>query len=165
MFNVKSRKLVLTFFCSLALVLVLTDGASANAQLDGHRMLRKRLPEVLGRDSTSDIINDGTVGDSKDPSQGGSPAPSVPPVSATVSVNISLFMVMSRDANLSCPLVLNYHFELVTPTFPYARFLEHPYFVLLPDLRFQSEHVLFGLFVLLFFHNYPTTFHPHPGKQ
>lgn len=83
MFNVKSRKLVLTLFCSLALVLVLTDGALANPQLDAHRMLRKRSPEVFGRDTAADIIQVGTQDDGKDPN---SPSGSVSSASSPVSI-------------------------------------------------------------------------------
>ena len=66
MLNVKSRKLVLTLFCSLALVLVLTGGASASAQLNGHRMLRKRSPALLERQ----IIDTGAKGEGSDPNNG-----------------------------------------------------------------------------------------------
>ena len=84
MFNVKSRKLVLTLFCSLALVLVLTDGASANSGLDGHRMLRKRAPELVGRQGLGDIIDVGTKGDGEGPAN-----PLSSSSSTVVSVNIS----------------------------------------------------------------------------
>jgi hypothetical protein len=70
MLNVKSRKLVLTLFCSLALVLVLTDGVSANSQLDGHRMLRKRASQLVDRRALGDIIDNGTKGQAGDPDQG-----------------------------------------------------------------------------------------------
>jgi hypothetical protein len=88
MLNVKSRKLVLTLFCSLALVLVLTDGASANTQLDGHRMLRKRSHKLLGRQDQGDIIDLGTKGDGDDPNQSDGPANSVSSVSSLVSINL-----------------------------------------------------------------------------
>jgi len=90
MFNVKSRKLVLTLFCSLALVLVLTDGASANAQLDSHRMLRKRSSGLLGRQTQGDVIDIGTKGEGENPSQSSRPASSVSSVSSlVVSINLS----------------------------------------------------------------------------
>ena len=91
MFNVKSRKLVLTLLCPLALVLVLTGGASANAQLDSHRMLRKRSPEVFVRDTLADIIQVGTQDDGKDPNQGSGPSGSLSSVSSPVSINPPLF--------------------------------------------------------------------------
>ena len=69
MLNVKSRKLVLTLFCSLALVLVLTDGASASAQLNGHRMLRKRSPALLER-QLGNTIGSGTNNGGSDPNNG-----------------------------------------------------------------------------------------------
>lgn len=90
MFNVKSRKLVLTLFCSLALVLVLTDSASANVQLNNHRMLRKRSPALLGVRALGDLIDPGIKDDGGDPSQGSSPTNSVSSVSSQVSVNRSL---------------------------------------------------------------------------
>ena len=85
MLNVKSRKLVLTLFCSLALVLVLTDGASANIQLDGHRMLRKRLPAAP--------LDGGSI------NAGNDPANSVSPVSSAVSIALSLLRAMLNDVN------------------------------------------------------------------
>jgi len=88
MLNVKSRKLVITLFCSLALVLVLTGGASANTQLDGHRMLRKRSPELLGRQTQGDVIDIGTNGEGEDPGQSNGPASSVSPASRPVSINL-----------------------------------------------------------------------------
>ena len=89
MFNVKSRKLVLTLFCSLALVLVLTDGVSANSQLDGHRMLRKRSPQFVGRQDLGDIIDVGTEGDGDGPND---PANSLSSGSSSlVSVNLPSF--------------------------------------------------------------------------
>jgi hypothetical protein len=71
MLNVKSRKLVLTLFCSLALVLVLTDGASASAQLNGHRMLRKRSPALLER-QLGNVIDNGAKDAGSDPNNGNS---------------------------------------------------------------------------------------------
>ena len=100
MFNVKSRKLVLTLFCSLALVLVLTDSASANAQLNGHRMLRKRSSALLGRQNLADIINPGTKGDSGDPDNNNNVAAnSVSPVSSQVNTDLSLLGRISNDVN------------------------------------------------------------------
>ena len=89
MFNVKSRKLVLTLFCSLALVLVLTDGASANTQLDGHRMLRKRSHVLLGRQDTGNVIEVGTKDEGEDPNQVKGPTNSVSSVTSLVSTNLS----------------------------------------------------------------------------
>lgn len=87
MFNDKSRKLVLTFFCSLALMLVLTDGVSAN--LDSHRMLRKRAPVLVGRQNRGDFIDPGTKADDnpkQDPNNSVSSS-----TSSQVSINLSRF--------------------------------------------------------------------------
>jgi len=93
MLNVKSRKLVLTLFCSLALVLVLTDGASANIQLDGHRMLRKRSHVLLDRRNPGEIIEFGAKDD------GNGPVNSVSSVSSVVSMALSLPGRMLKDVN------------------------------------------------------------------
>lgn len=112
MFNVKSRKLVLTLFCSLALVLVLTDGASANAQFNEHRMLRRRSPALFGRQNLGDIIDAGTKGDGEDPNHS-----SVSSVSSQVSIGLSLLGRLSDDVNPLCLLAANP--KLVTVTFAY----------------------------------------------
>lgn len=103
MFNVKSRKLVLTLFCSLALALVLTDGALANGQLDAHRMLRKRFPDSFARGNLADIINPGTKDDASDPngSSSASSASSAPPASSPSS---SLSHSPSPSSSLSSSL-------------------------------------------------------------
>lgn len=138
MFNVKSRKLVLTLFCSLALVLVLTDGASANSHLDGHRMLRKRSPqlvELVGRQTTDDIIDVGTKGEGEDPND---PANSVSSVSSPpVSINFSSSGTMSNDANPLCPLGAS--FDLSAPyTYWYLALDLHP-----SESHSQPERVVF----------------------
>jgi hypothetical protein len=164
MFNVKSRKLVLTLFCSLALVLVLTDGASANAQLDGHRMLRKRLPEVLGRADLADIINVGTTGDSGNPNQGNNPGGSVSSVSNPVSTNLSSFRAAVINTRFPCSLALDHIFVLVTAIFGFALLLNPPVAVLFPELQFQSELLVELLLIEPHFHLHPTPFHSHSRK-
>lgn len=113
MFNVKSRKLVLTLFCSLALVLVLTDGASANTQLDGHRMLRRRSPELLGRQKLGDIIDVGTKGEGDDPNQGNN-SPVSSPSPSPVSINLSLSRRVTNDVNVLCLPVAKYSHDTVS---------------------------------------------------
>ena len=166
MFNVKSRKLVLTLFCSLALVLVLTDGASANTQLDGHRMLRKRSPALLGRQGLGNLIDGGTKGDAGDPNQGNNngPANTVSSVSSQVSIDLSLLGRIPSDANFLCLPVAKP--KLVIVTFAYFRALAHA----LPpsELQLQPERdlfeflvivVVFLFFIFLLFHCHPSSFY------
>jgi hypothetical protein len=165
MFNVKSRKLVFTLFCSLALVLVLTDGASANAQLDGHRMLRRRSPALLARQKLSDIIDDGTKGD------GENPVNSVSSVSSQVSTDLSLLGRIPNDANVLCLLAAGS--KLFTITFAYFRCLAHA--LPLSELQFQPERVLFEfllfivdiiiIIVLLLFYSHASSFHSNPTER
>ena len=169
MFNVKSRKLVLTLFCSLALVLVLTDGASANAQLDGHRMLRKRSPALFGRQGLGDLIDAGTKGDGGDPNQGNnnSPANSASSVSSQVSVDFSLLGRISNEVNSLCLLVSKS--SLVTVTFAYFRALAHA--LPLSELQLQRERVLLEflllivLFIVLLFHLHTSSFHSNSTEE
>jgi len=140
MFNVKSRKLVLTLFCSLALVLVLTDVASANSGLDGHRMLRKRAPELVGRQGLGNIIEVGTKGEGEGP---GNPVSSSS--STVVSVNISLFRTMLNSLRL-----LAVELSLVTATFKH--FPDLPHVLHLSELQFQCELILLELLIVLLLH-------------